>query len=184
MRKGKVKCLIQDFYLSILEITRHFTLHINFFVESINFPFWRNFSTSGKKVINRGDSYRSRNNSVNSSRSRYRVSQKSSFHNLLLKKLFNGPQCIINVFINLMELASWYDFSIDKMMSMPQSPRSSRNGSCRTSRTASPVRSRTTLLSAGSIVQNVEDGVNCPVYRVVMLGKTSQGVPINVPKFL
>ena len=30
----------------------------------------RNFSTSGKKVINKGDSYRSRNSSMNSSRSR------------------------------------------------------------------------------------------------------------------
>ena len=30
----------------------------------------RNFATSGKKVINKGDSYRSRNNSINSSRSR------------------------------------------------------------------------------------------------------------------
>ena len=31
----------------------------------------RNFATSGKRVINKGDSYRSRNSSVNSSRSRY-----------------------------------------------------------------------------------------------------------------
>ena len=30
----------------------------------------RNFATSGKRVINKGDSYRSRNNSINSSRSR------------------------------------------------------------------------------------------------------------------
>ena len=41
-----------------------------FKVKSINYFRRRNFSTSGKKVINRGDSFRSRNSSLNSSRSR------------------------------------------------------------------------------------------------------------------
>jgi len=102
----------------------------------------RNFSTSGKKVINRGDSFRSRNNSINSSRS-----------------------------------------SVDKLHSRPQSPRSSRSGSRRSSRSRTGSPGRTTLRSGNSVSITAAES-ECPVYRVVMLGGYGVGKSAICSQFL
>ena len=63
-------------------------------------------------------------------------------------------------------------FSVDKLISRPQSPRSSRSGS-RCSRRSSRSRTRSpgrTTLKSGNSVSITAEEPECPVYRVVMLG--------------